>query len=105
MLNHRKLIFLGAGLLFSVSVLASSGKDVYDKTCMMCHGSGLAGAPKIGDKAAWKDRIATGMDNLVKSAINGKQGYTGMMPPRGGNPNLSDKEIHAAVKYMVGQSK
>ena len=99
------LSFIGFVFFLSGSVFADTGKAVYEKTCKMCHESGLAGAPKFGDKAAWKPRIATGLEALVKSAINGKASSTGMMPPRGGNPNLSDKELRSAVEFMVNNSK
>ncbi|WP_287669102.1 c-type cytochrome [Accumulibacter sp.] len=68
---------------------------------MACHASGAAGAPKAGDKAAWAPRIATGSAALIKSAINGKNA----MPPKGGNPDLSDAEVKAAVEHLVGLSK
>jgi cytochrome c5 len=80
---------------------AADGKTVYEKTCVACHAAAVAGAPKLGDKAAWAPRIATGADALVKSAIAGK----GAMPPKGGNTALSDAEIKAAVEYMVAQAK
>lgn len=79
----------------------ADGKATYDKTCMPCHSTGVAGAPKVGDKAAWAPRIATGIGQLLQSATKGK----GAMPPKGGNTALSDAEIKAAVEYMVGQSK
>jgi len=68
---------------------------------MACHASGAAGAPKLGDKAAWKPRIAAGMDSMVKNAINGK----GAMPPKGGRMNLTAAQIKSTVEYMVGESK
>jgi cytochrome c5 len=61
----------------------------------------VAGAPKLGDKAAWAPRIATGMDSLLKSVINGKNA----MPPKGGNAALTDAQVKAAVAYMVDQSR
>lgn len=79
----------------------ADGKSVYEKTCAVCHATGVAGAPKIGDKAAWAPRIASGPDSLLKSALNGKNA----MPPKGGNTALSDAEIKAAITYMVSQSK
>ncbi|MDH5545860.1 MAG: c-type cytochrome [Gammaproteobacteria bacterium] len=88
----------------SSNVLAD-GNAVYDKACKMCHGTGMAGAPKVGDTASWKERIAKGEDALVKNAINGVQGAKGFMPPKGGNPSLSDADVTAAVKYMVSSSK
>ena len=91
--------------LAAPSALAADGKAVFDKTCRMCHLPGIAGAPKLGDKAAWAERSAKGLDVLVENAIKGFQGTTGVMPPRGGNPKLSDEEVKAAVEYMVGASK
>jgi cytochrome c5 len=80
---------------------AGDGKGIYDKTCVACHAAGVAGAPKLGDKAAWAPRIAAGGEVLLKSVIGGK----GAMPPKGGNTALSDAEVKAAVEYMVAQSK
>jgi len=77
------------------------GKKIYEGTCVACHGTGVAGAPKFGDKAAWAPRIATGMDTLLNVALNGK----GAMPPKGGNASLSKDEVHAAIEYMVSHSK
>ncbi|MFO8024834.1 c-type cytochrome [Thiohalophilus sp.] len=80
---------------------AGDGKSVYDSACMACHASGAAGAPILGDKGAWEDRIAKGDDTLFDHAINGFKG----MPPRGGNADLSDEEVKAAVEYMVDESQ
>ncbi len=77
------------------------GEKVYKGLCMSCHDAGVAGSPKLGDKAAWEPRIATGMDALYESTIKGK----GVMPAKGGNPALSDDEVKAAVDYMVAQVK
>lgn len=77
------------------------GAAVYNAVCMACHASGAAGAPKAGDKAAWAPRIATGSAALIKSAINGKNA----MPAKGGNPDLSDAEVKAAVEHLVGLAK
>ncbi len=81
-----------------------SGEEVYKAVCAACHGQGIAGAPKVGDKAAWADDIKQGLATLVKNAINGMQSPKGVMPPRGGNPSLSDWEVTAAVVYMANQS-
>lgn len=81
------------------------GKKIYDTACMACHGTGVAGAPKLGDKAAWSARIAQGTDVLHGHAINGFQGKTGVMPPKGGNAALSDADVKAAVDYMVSSVK
>lgn len=77
------------------------GKSIFDKTCMACHGTGVAGAPKAGDKAAWAPRIKTGMDTLYATALKGK----GAMPPKGGNVTLSEADVKAAVDYMVSLVK
>lgn len=81
------------------------GKAVYDSTCVACHGAGVAGAPKFGDKAAWKDRIAKGNATLHDHAIKGFQGKSGFMPPKGGNASLPDADVKAAVDYMVSKAK
>ncbi|WP_019915826.1 c-type cytochrome [Methyloversatilis discipulorum] len=73
-----------------------TGEQIYKGACAACHDAGMAGAPKLGDSGAWASRIATGLDALVKSAINGK----GAMPAKGGNASLSDEEITRAVAYM-----
>ena len=80
---------------------AASGKSTFDSVCTACHGTGLAGAPKLGDKAAWAPRIKTGNNALYASALHGK----GAMPPKGGNPALSDADVKAAVDYMVSAAK
>ena len=80
-----------------------SGEDVYNAACMACHSTGAAGAPKLGDAAAWADRIAKGTDVLYSSCINGIAG-TGMMA-KGGCMNCSDEEVNAAVDYMVTGSQ
>ncbi|MGZ5039626.1 MAG: c-type cytochrome [Usitatibacter sp.] len=80
---------------------AASGKSTFDSVCTVCHGTGVAGAPKFGDKAAWAPRIKSGIDALHASALKGK----GAMPPKGGNPALSDADVKAAVDYMVAAAK
>lgn len=82
---------------------AMSGEQVYQKTCMSCHGTGAANAPKVGDKAAWEPRIAKGMDALYASSMNGVAG-TAMMP-KGTCGACSEDELKAAVDYMVSKSK
>ncbi|NMW20835.1 MAG: cytochrome c5 family protein [Chlorobiaceae bacterium] len=80
----------------------ASGKAVYEANCGGCHDSGVAGAPKPGDKAAWSERIAHGgMDMIIKKSIEGYDGKTGMMPAKGGNASLEDKEVMSAVAYMT----
>jgi len=77
-----------------------SGEQVVKSVCIMCHGTGLMGAPKIGDAAGWAPRIEQGYDTLVQHANNGVR----MMPAKGGNSALSDQEVARAVAYMANQS-
>jgi cytochrome c5 len=80
---------------------AADGKAVYDKVCFACHQASVAGSPKLGDKEAWAPRVKAGIDGLMQSVIKGK----GAMPPKAGNPALTDPEIRAAVEFMVSQAK
>ena len=82
-----------------------TGQQVYQASCVACHGAGIAGAPKVEDKGQWAKRIAKGVDTLYASAVNGVQGSAGVMPARGGNPALSNAEVRAAVEYMIARSK
>jgi len=77
-----------------------TGQQVYDTTCTTCHALGLAGAPKLGDVAAWGTLLNQGLEAMMKVALEGK----GAMPARGGNPTLTDFEIERAVVYMANQS-
>ncbi|MEO8410243.1 MAG: c-type cytochrome [Propionivibrio sp.] len=77
------------------------GETVYNTICSVCHATGVAGAPKAGDKAAWAPRIANGLEALIKSATVGK----GAMPPKGGASDLTDAELAAAVEHLVNLSK
>ncbi|APV49226.1 hypothetical protein BWI17_05740 [Betaproteobacteria bacterium GR16-43] len=80
---------------------AADGKKVYDATCVACHGAGIAGAPKFGDKAAWAPHIKLGVPHLYEIALKGK----GAMPAKGGNASLADADVKAAVDYMVNAAK
>jgi cytochrome c5 len=77
-----------------------SGEQIVKMQCVKCHGEGLNGAPKIGDKAAWIERAKLGFDGVVRSSIQGH----GAMPARGGMANLTDAEMRSAVTYMFQQS-
>ncbi len=81
------------------------GKEVYDSACFICHATGVAGAPKIGDVANWGPRISQGTETLYSRAIKGYMGETGLMPPKGGRMDFSDEDVSAAVDYMVTQSQ
>jgi cytochrome c5 len=80
-------------------VAAKSPVDLYNGVCMACHAAGVAGAPKLGDKAVWEPRMAQGLDGLVASAIQGK----GVMPPKGGS-SYSDEEMRSVIEYMLAES-
>jgi cytochrome c5 len=77
-----------------------TGKEIVDAVCSACHATGALNAPKIGDKAAWAPHLGEGLGHLTQNAIKGVR----QMPPRGGNPDLSDLEIERAVAYMANQS-
>jgi len=97
---------LALGMAASVQAAdLAAGKKTYDMACAACHSTGVAGSPKVGDKAAWKARIAQGMDVMVGHANKGFQGKKGFMPAKGGRANLSDATIADAVAYMVNKSK
>lgn len=86
------------------AVAKADGKKTYDSACVACHGAGVAGAPKFGDKAAWAPRIKQGNATLYEHALKGFQGKAGMMPPKGGS-TASDDEVKAAVDYMAAAAK
>ena len=77
------------------------GEETYNAICSACHKAGVAGAPKFGDKAAWKPRIAQGIELLHQHALKGFVGEAGAMPAKGGNPALADQAVVNAVDYMV----
>ncbi len=94
---------LGLGALPALAgeeASVSPGESIYRANCASCHDTGEVGAPRIGDRKAWKARIAEGRRMQVRMAIRGIR----KMPPRGGNPDLSDREVEAAVVYLLNQS-
>lgn len=82
-----------------------SGTEVFEQVCSVCHGAGIAGAPKAGDKGAWGPRIAKGKNTLYDHALKGFQGSSGVMPPKGGRADLPDDLIKQAVDHMVDMAK
>ena len=80
----------------AAAAAGGNGEALYKSTCIACHGAGVAGAPKFGDKAAWAPRLKEGMPQVYEIALKGK----GAMPPKGGS-NASDADVKAAVDYMV----
>jgi len=102
---RKFVVYLAAVTAAALSAGAlADGKATYETSCAACHAQGVAGAPKYGDTAAWKDRIAQGMDKLHEHAIKGFKGEKGMMPPKGGFANLTDDQVKEAVDYMVKNS-
>jgi cytochrome c5 len=85
--------------------MPKTGEALFQQTCSACHGAGIAGAPKAGDKAAWGPRIAKGMPMLYDHAEKGFQGSAGVMPAKGGRTDAPDDLVKQAVDYMVGMSK
>lgn len=75
----------------------AKGKAIYEANCAACHGTGVAGAPKTGDKAAWKARLGQGYDGLYQAALKGKNA----MPAKGGNADLPDADLANAVAYLL----
>jgi len=98
------IIAASALMLGTVANVSANGQKDYQTACFACHGTGAAGAPKVGDKAAWKARIAQGNATLYTHAIKGFKGKKGFMPAKGGS-SLSDSAVKAVVDYMVKNSK
>lgn len=100
----KKVLALTAALAahqLAQPAAAADGKTVYGQTCAACHASGLAGAPKVGDKGAWAPRTGAGKSGLLASVVKGK----GAMPPKAGNASLTEEDIGAAIEYMLEQLK
>lgn len=88
----------------STAAASDAGKTLYSAACVACHGAGIAGAPKFGDKAAWASRIAQGNNVLYEHALKGFQGKAGVMPPKGGS-SAPDADVKSAVDYMASAAK
>ncbi len=82
-----------------------SGETVYTENCSACHGAGIAGAPKVGDQAAWTDRITQDQSVIYEHAIKGYQGSAGFMPAKGGCAACTDEEVKSAVDHMLSLLK
>lgn len=103
-------VALLAALLAAALAMAAAADDgagqpggqTVEQVCSNCHGAGLMGAPRIGDTPAWQARLhsAGSVDKLAESAARGK----GNMPPRGGQPGLTEDDLKAAIRYMLSQS-
>ena len=80
----------------------ASGRAVWNQVCRNCHLAGVAGAPALRDYAAWQPRLAKGREALYASALNGIPDASGWrMPPRGGNPALSEEQVRRAVDFTL----
>lgn len=102
----KTLCVAGGLMLVAGTAMAEiDGAAIFNGGCAACHATGVAGAPKVGDKAAWAERVAQDRETTYGHAINGFQGKSGVMPPKGGFTNLSDDEIKAAVDYMIKSSQ
>ncbi len=105
----KKLVTIAATLTLmgaATTVFAGgAGEKTYKAACFACHGTGAAGAPKLGDKANWGPRIKQGKDTLYTHALKGFKGNKGFMPAKGGRADLSDADVKAAVDYMISQSQ
>jgi len=91
---------VSAGTTEAVAAGPRSGDQVYNASCLACHSTGVAGAPKLGDQAAWAPRTAKGLDGLLATAVSGLNA----MPPKGTCADCSDEELKAAIEYMLSQS-
>jgi cytochrome c5 len=102
MIGRTLFLALAATALIPAASAAAqrSGREIVESQCVICHGAGLEGAPRIGDVKAWEPRAARGLSSLTKSALDGVR----RMPPHGGKLSLSDREIEHAITYMVNQS-
>jgi cytochrome c5 len=101
--NSKSSAGASTGMAASSAAADTASKtpeQLYQGACFACHGTGAAGAPKLGDAAAWSARAANGIDALLSSALNGK----GAMPPRGGS-QYDDDQIHSVIEYMLANSK
>jgi len=81
------------------------GARIYRQACARCHDTGKHGAQRIGDREGWRSRLGQGRDTLLEHSILGFEGAVGHMPPRGGNPALSDADVAAALDYLLEQSR
>lgn len=89
---------MAATMMLPAAVMAD---DTYNTKCVACHASGAAGAPKLGDAAAWASRASLGMDALLASVKNGK----GAMPPKGLCMDCTDEQFKGAIQFMLDNSK
>lgn len=90
-----------AALALAGPAQASDGHVIYRQVCAACHATGVAGAPRLGDKEAWAARLRAGQRAMVTSVLRGK----GQMPPKGGNASLTDEDVKSALEFMLEQAR
>ena len=96
----KKLLLVSVLSILNVSLVYANGEATYKQVCISCHGAGVAGAPKVGDKAKWAPLIKEGQVTLTAHGYVGVRG----MPPKGGKPDPSLAQFSDAVVYMANQS-
>jgi len=94
-----------ADTVATMLAVPTDGPSLYEVGCTACHGQGIGGAPKSGDRAAWAPRLAQGTATLYKHALEGYQGKAGVMPAKGGRADVSDDLVKAAVDHMIELNK
>ena len=99
--NSKLAIVETPAAAMPVAAVPKTGTELFTQTCSACHAQGIAGAPKAGDTAAWAPRIAQGKPTLYKHALDGYTGKAGVMPPKGGRPDVSDDIVRQAVDHMI----
>jgi cytochrome c5 len=95
------VVMAGQAVVSAVTAAVRTGESIYENNCQSCHNIGVAGAPKMGDVAAWADRLTKGIETVYANAING----IGAMPAKGTCMDCSDDEIIATIDYMLENSK
>ena len=103
--DNSALKIESTGPATAAAALPADGTAAYETACQACHGAGIAGAPKVGDKAAWQPRIAQGKETLYNHAIQGFNGKTGVMPAKGGRADWPDDLVKQAVDHIVELNK
>jgi cytochrome c5 len=103
--DNSALKIVNAGPAVAAAALPENGTAAYEVACAACHGAGIAGAPKVGDKAAWGPRIAQGKDTLYKHALQGFNGKAGVMPAKGGRTDWPDDLVKQAVDHIIDLNK
>ena len=99
--DNSALKIVSTGPAQPAAAIPTDGTTAYEAACAACHGAGIAGAPKVGDKGAWAPRIAQGKATLYKHAIEGFTGKTGVMPAKGARADWPDDLVKQAVDHMV----